>query len=86
MVSDFFVVIKWWSVLFFIGAAAFPLTRFLFREWHDQGYLFLKLSDWLWLDGWCLFWDGKDCAIYCKYDRDSDCDCFFGGDFIIFFK
>ncbi len=54
MVSDFFVVIKWWSVLFFIGAAAFPLTRFLFREWHDQGYLFSKAVG-LAMVGWLVF-------------------------------
>lgn len=54
MVSDFFIVIRWWSVFFLIGAAAFPLTRFLFRGWHDQGYLFSKAVG-LATVGWFVF-------------------------------
>lgn len=54
MLSDFFIVIRWWSVLFFIGAAAFPLTRLLFRGWHDQGYLFSKAVG-LAVVGWIVF-------------------------------
>ena len=54
MISDFFIVIRWWSVLFLIGAAAFPLTRMLFREWHDEGYLFSKAVG-LAVVGWIVF-------------------------------
>ena len=37
-----------------MGAAAFPLTRLLFRGWHDQGYLFSKAVG-LSLVGWIVF-------------------------------
>ncbi|MFZ5845147.1 MAG: DUF2298 domain-containing protein [Patescibacteria group bacterium] len=42
MGADFFLVVKWWTTLFLVGVAAFPLTRRLFRGWWDQGYLFSK--------------------------------------------
>lgn len=41
-VSDVFIVLRWWSVLFLVGAAAFPLTKRLFPTWFDRGYLFAK--------------------------------------------
>jgi len=40
--SDILLVIQWWSALFFVGVAAFPLTKRLFDDWHDQGYFFSK--------------------------------------------
>ncbi len=40
--SDVFIVLQWWSSLFLIGAAAFPLTKRLFPQWYDRGYLFSK--------------------------------------------
>lgn len=40
--TDFWIVLRWWGVLFFIGAAAFPLTKLLFSDWYDQGYIFSK--------------------------------------------
>ncbi len=39
MGADFWVVVRWWSVLFFVGAAAYPLTKRLFSSWYDEGYL-----------------------------------------------
>lgn len=41
-VDDLFIVLQWWSALFFVGAAAFPLTKRLFPTWFDRGYLFAK--------------------------------------------
>ncbi len=40
--TDFWWVLRWWGTLFFVGAAAYPLTRRLFSGWHDQGYIFSK--------------------------------------------
>ena len=40
--TDFWIVIRFWSVLFFISAAAFPLTKSLFSTWFDRGYYFSK--------------------------------------------
>ena len=42
MVSDFWIVFQWWGALFLVGAAAYPLTRKLFHDWFDSGYLFSK--------------------------------------------
>lgn len=42
MGDDIWLVIRWWSVLFLIGAAAYPLTKRLFANWFDQGYFFSK--------------------------------------------
>ena len=39
---DFWIVLKWWGTLFFVGAIAFPLTKKLFSSWYDQGYFFAK--------------------------------------------
>lgn len=40
--SDFWLVLRWWGTLFFVGAAAYPLTKRLFSRWHDAGYFFAK--------------------------------------------
>lgn len=40
--SDVLIVFQWWSVLFLVGAAAFPLTKRLFGGWYDNGYFFAK--------------------------------------------
>lgn len=40
--SDLQLVFQWWGTLFLVGAAAYPLTRRLFRNWFDGGYLFAK--------------------------------------------
>ncbi|MEK7074008.1 MAG: DUF2298 domain-containing protein [Patescibacteria group bacterium] len=51
--TDFWWILRWWGTLFFVGAAAYPLTRRLFSPsspigsgppggWHDAGYLFAK--------------------------------------------
>ena len=55
-ISDIQLVFQWWSVLFLVGVAAFPLTKKLFsgwpatpkpdtlsgEGWYDQGYFFSK--------------------------------------------
>jgi len=41
-IIDIFLVVTWWSILFVIGAAAFPLTKRLFGSWWDHGYLLSK--------------------------------------------
>lgn len=41
-VSDIILVLQWWSVLFLVGAAAFPITKRLFSTWYDRGYLLSK--------------------------------------------
>lgn len=41
-VDDLFIVLQWWSTLFLVGAAVFPLTKRLFPTWYDRGYLFSK--------------------------------------------
>lgn len=40
--SDVIVVLRFWGALFLIGAAAYPLTKYLFPGWYDRGYLFSK--------------------------------------------
>lgn len=42
LLSDFWIVIRWWGTIFLIGAAAYPLTRQLFKNWYDRGYVFSK--------------------------------------------
>ncbi len=42
MFSDFWLVVRWWVMLFFVGAAAWPFTRRLFHYWFDEGYFFSK--------------------------------------------
>ena len=40
--SDIQLVFQWWSALFLVGVAAYPLTKKLFISWWDRGYLFSK--------------------------------------------
>ena len=44
--ADVFIVFQWWSALFLVGVAAYPLTKRLFNsrsgDWYDKGYLFSK--------------------------------------------
>lgn len=42
MGSDIFFVFQFGAVLFLFGAAAFPLSSWLFRRWYDKGYFFSK--------------------------------------------
>ncbi len=42
MDGDIWFIFEWWGTLFLVGAAAFPLARFLFKGWFDEGYLFAK--------------------------------------------
>ena len=43
MLSDFFAVLEWWSVLFVCGLAFLPLSFILFENLFDRGYIFSKL-------------------------------------------
>lgn len=40
--GDVIIVLRFWGALFFIGAASYPLTKYLFPGWYDKGYLFSK--------------------------------------------
>ncbi len=40
--TDLAIVFHWWTVLFLFGGVAFPLTKKLFSQWFDGGYLFSK--------------------------------------------
>lgn len=40
--ADISYILIWWSTLFVIGAAAYPLTRRFFFHWWDQGYSLTK--------------------------------------------
>jgi uncharacterized membrane protein len=40
--ADLLIVTQWWSVLFLVGAASFPITKRLFPTWFDRGYVFSK--------------------------------------------
>ncbi|MBI3576591.1 hypothetical protein HY086_00955, partial [Candidatus Gottesmanbacteria bacterium] len=42
MLGDFWLVVRWWGTLFFVGGAAFPITKRLFEGWFDDGYFFSK--------------------------------------------
>lgn len=42
MGQDLATILWWWMAVAIVGAAAWPLTRRLFRSWHDQGYLMSK--------------------------------------------
>lgn len=42
MASDVWMALQWWGTLFFVGAAAWPLTKKLFAGWWDEGYFFSK--------------------------------------------
>lgn len=42
MVSDAFLALRFWAVLFLIGACSFPLTKVLFRRFWDNGYMLSK--------------------------------------------
>jgi uncharacterized membrane protein len=42
MFADFWLVVRWWGVLFLVGAVAFSLTKRLFVGWFDEGYFFSK--------------------------------------------
>jgi len=43
MLSDLSVVFRWWLYLFGLGLIFLPLTRKLFANFFDQGYLFSKV-------------------------------------------
>jgi YYY domain-containing protein len=43
LLSEFLAAIRWWAILMFLGAAATPLSLFLFRRLPERGYAFTKL-------------------------------------------
>ncbi len=43
LLSDFYSVLQWWSVLFLLGVGFLPLTFLLFKKFFDKGYIFSKL-------------------------------------------
>jgi uncharacterized membrane protein len=42
MGNEIWLAVRWWVALFVLGLASYPLTRYLFRNWWDKGYLFAK--------------------------------------------
>lgn len=40
--ADVQLVFQWWGTLFLVGAAVYPITKYLFGEWSDRGFLFTK--------------------------------------------
>jgi YYY domain-containing protein len=42
MGNDIYFVIQFWAAFFLVGAAAYPLTKKLFKGWFDSGYFFAK--------------------------------------------
>ena len=40
--SDILLIFQWWGTLFLVGAAAYPITKYIFADWFDRGYLFTK--------------------------------------------
>ena len=57
MVDDFYLIISWWFLLFGLGIAFLPLTRWFFKGFFDLGYGFSKIiailliSYFVWLMG-----------------------------------
>lgn len=43
MLSDLGIILTWWAYFFGIGLIFFPLTKRVFRNFFDQGYLFAKV-------------------------------------------
>jgi len=43
MAIDFFQIVFWWFLIFAIGLAFLPLTRFFFKKFFDRGYAFSKV-------------------------------------------
>ena len=43
LLSDIFIVLQWWAVLFLFGVLFLPLASFLFKPFFDKGYIFSKL-------------------------------------------
>ena len=43
MISDFFIIFNWWFLLFGLGIAFLPLTRWFFKGFFDLGYGFSKI-------------------------------------------
>lgn len=57
MAEDFFIILQWWLLLFFLGLVFLPLTSSLFKKFWDKGYGFSKIlailltSYFIWLLG-----------------------------------
>ncbi len=52
--TELFAVLRWWTVLFFLGMAATPLAFVLFQKLADRGYAFVKMVGLLMVS--YLFW------------------------------
>ncbi len=43
ILTDFLLVIRWWSLIFLLGMGLLPLTTFIFSRFVDRGYAFSKI-------------------------------------------
>ncbi len=69
--EDFSYVLGWWATLLAMGFAFQPLTLYLFRGFHDGGWMFAKTLS-IAISGW-LMWFLSSCHIL-KFTRFN---CFF---------
>ncbi len=42
MFPDLPLVLQWWFTLILMGIVGFPISRYFFSKWHDEGYVFAK--------------------------------------------
>ncbi len=64
--EDFSYVLGWWVTLLLMGIAFQPLTLYLFRSFHDGGWMFAKTLS-IAISGW-LMWFLSSCHIM-KFSR-----------------
>lgn len=43
IINDFFQIVTWYFILFFIGFSFLPITFFIFNDFKDKGYIFSKV-------------------------------------------
>lgn len=66
--EDFAYVLGWWVTLLLMGLAFQPLTLYLFRSFHDGGWMFAKTLS-IAISGW-LMWFLSSCHIL-KFSRTN---------------
>lgn len=57
MINDIQIEFVFWFTVFILGLAGLPLTRKLFRNWYDKGYLFSKTVGII-LTAWLIYFFG----------------------------
>lgn len=54
IVQDFYSIVHWWLVFFFLGIVGLPVTLILFKDFFDRGYIFSKIIGVLFLS-WAIW-------------------------------